>query len=57
MEVIQLFISDFTAILINILTYIGSGCVMIAPFIFWLIFNVVALFRLMLLASYKRGFN
>lgn len=57
MEIIQLFITDITTLLVNVFTRIGSGSILIAPFIFWLITNVILLFRMLLSFSYRtKGF-
>lgn len=54
---IQSFLTSIIGIITGSLTWIGTNdSIMIAPFIFWLLFNVVALFRLILLASYRKGF-
>lgn len=54
---IQSFLTSIIDIITVTLTWIGTNdSIMIAPFIFWLLFNVVTLFRLILLASYRKGF-
>lgn len=54
---IQSFLTSIIGIITEALNWIGTNdSIMIAPFIFWLLFNVVALFRLILLASYRKGF-